>query len=139
MPTFNVHEISTRKLVYQFDAASLTILDLFPESDYEYSVATGNNDGKRGSIYGGRRILTKLEYRRLFTFEERMAIDSFTANFLEIAFLSDEQKAAIRTSLKDYEDAQDINLDDADTVRGIGLYVQFGLILPNRLPEVLNG
>lgn len=139
MPTFNVHEISTGKLVYQFESASLTILDLFPESDYEYSIDTENNDGKRDSIYGGRRILTKLEYRRLFAFEERMAIDSFTANFLEIAFLSDEQKAAIRTSLKDYEDAQDINLDDADTIRGIGLYVQFGLILPNRLPEVLNG
>lgn len=138
MPTFNVHEISTRKLVYQFESASLTILDLFPESDYEYSLDT-EIANKPTSLYGGRRVLTKLEYRRLFTFEERMSIDSFTANYLDIAFLSAEQKSAIRTSLQDYADAQDINLDDADTVRGIGLYVQFGLILPNRLPEVLNG
>lgn len=138
MPTFNVHEISTRKLVYQFESASLTILDLFPESDYEYSLDT-EIVNKPTSLYGGRRVLTKLEYRRLFTFEERMSIDSFTANYLDIAFLSAEQKSAIRTSLQDYADAQDINLDDADTVRGIGLYVQFGLILPNRLPEVLNG
>lgn len=139
MPTFNVHEISTGKLVYQFESESLAVLDLFPESDYTYSIDTEGNGGNLGNIYGGRRVLTKLEYRRLFTFEERMAIDSFTANYLGIAFLSAEQKSAIRTSLQDYADAQDINLDDADTVRGIGLYVQFGLIQPNRLAEVLNG
>lgn len=138
MPTFNVHKKSTGELVYQFDSEDLKIWDLFPESDFEYSLATENAD-KPTSLYGGRRVLTKLEYRRLFTFEERMAIDSFTANYLDIAFLSAEQKSAIRTSLQDYADAQDINLDDADTVRGIGLYVQFGLIAPHRISEVLNG
>lgn len=139
MPTFNVHEISTGKLVYQFEAESLTIRDSFPVSDYNYSQVAGNVESKNEYVYGGRRILTKLEYRRLFTFEERMAIDSFTANYLNAPFLLEEQKSAIRTFRQDYADAQDINLDDADTIRGIGLYVQFGLIQPNRLAEVLNG
>lgn len=139
MPTFNVHEISTGKLVYQFESADLKIWDLYPESDYAYSIAAAGTENKNESVYGGRRILTKLEYRRLFTFEERMAIDAFTSEYLNVPQLSDEQKSAIRTSLQDYADAQEINLDDADTIKGIGLYAQFGLIAQERFAEVLNG
>lgn len=73
------------------------------------------------------RIVTKLEYLRRFTTEERVAIRA---------------AASVNPVLDDYlrlmELAQEINLDDADTVAAANMLEQAGLIAQGRAAEVLD-
>ena len=83
--------------------------------------------------------LTKLQFRRLFTFPERIAIDQFNATFESNPMLSDEQKALVRTSLNDYNVAEGVYLNDPATDAGVQIYETLGLIAPGRAAEILNG
>lgn len=73
-----------------------------------------------------QRIITKLEYLRRFTTDERVSIRA---------------AAAVNPVLADYlalmELAQEINLDDADTVAAVQILEQSGLIAHGRAAEVL--
>ena len=86
-----------------------------------------NPDGSiEGTVVG--RTMTRLEYLRRFTVEERVAI-----------------RAAAQASpvLADYlallELAQEIDTTDADTVAALTLLEQAGLIAQGRAQEILNG
>lgn len=74
------------------------------------------------------RIITKLEYLRRFTVEERTAI-----------------RAAAKVSpiLEDYLElmslAEEINLNDPDISSAIDMLVQAGMLTQDRAHEVLNG
>lgn len=82
--------------------------------------------------------LTKLEFKRLFTQLEMMAIDAFNAGFENNNLLTTEQKAAIRTGLENYRLAVDIPRPfDADVQAMLGLYVALGLLTAERLAEIL--
>lgn len=71
--------------------------------------------------------LTQLMFLRLFTAQERIAIkaaantDPIVEDFLYLLNL-----------------AQDINLQDVDTVAGVNYLEQQGLIAPNRAQEILT-
>lgn len=79
-------------------------------------------------VYGGRRILTQLEFLRLFTPAERITM---------------RQASKVSEVLEDYLDlmrlAQEINLDDPDTVAGVQMMEGGGLIAAGRAAEVLYG
>jgi hypothetical protein len=82
-----------------------------------------------GVIQGAsRRILTKLEYLRRFTMEERIAV---------------RQAAESSPMLADYlammELAEEIDTGDADTIGAVNMLEQVGLIAAGRANEVLNG
>ena len=84
-----------------------------------------NPDGSiEGAIVG--RTLTKLEYLRRFTTEERVAIRA---------------AASVNPVLDDYlklmELAQEINLDDPDTIAAVQMLEQSGLIAAGRAVDVL--
>lgn len=96
--------------------------------------AVNETESQNGTIH-----LTKLQFRRLFTFPERMAIDQFNATFESNPMLSDEQKALVRTSLNDYDVAEGVYLNDPATVAGVQLYETLGLIAAGRAAEILNG
>lgn len=72
-----------------------------------------------------QRIVTKLEYLRRFTMEERITI---------------RQAATQSPGLSDYlamlELAQDINLDDADTIGAVSMLEGAGLIATGRAAEI---
>ena len=74
------------------------------------------------------RTITKLEYLRRFTTDERVTIRAAAA-------------AAANPVLEDYlklmELAQEINLDDTDTVAAVQMLEQSGLIAAGRADEVL--
>lgn len=89
--------------------------------------------------FGGRRILTKLEFRSLLPESAIKAIDRFEAQFEQSAFLSDEQKDTIRTGFNDYHAAENVNLDDPRWIPGLGLYVALGMMTEQEVTEVLNG
>ena len=76
----------------------------------------------------GPRTMTKLEYLRRFTVEERVAIRAAA-----------EQNAVLADYLQLMELAQDINTGDPDTVAAVTMLEQAGLIAPGRANEVLNG
>ena len=86
-----------------------------------------NPDGSiEGAVVG--RTLTKLEYLRRFTVEERVAIRAAA-----------EQNAVLTDYLQLMELAQDINTSDADTIAAVTMLEQSGLIAEGRAQEILNG
>ena len=76
----------------------------------------------------GPRTMTKLEYLRRFTVEERVAIRAAA-----------EQNVVLADYLQLMELAQDINTGDPDTVAAVTMLEQEGLIAAGRANEVLNG
>jgi len=86
----------------------------------------------------GEVPLTKYEFRKRFTAAERYAIDAFNASFESNGALTEEQKAAIRTSQEDYKAAQAVALSDAATIAGVQMYESIGLIAAGRAAEILT-
>ena len=72
------------------------------------------------------RTITKLEYLRRFTTAERVAIRAAAA-----------ANPVLDDYLKLMELAQEINLDDTDTVAAVQMLEQAGLIAAGRAAEVL--
>lgn len=89
--------------------------------------------------FGGRRILTKLEFRSLFLPETLKWIDRFEAQFETYAYLTDEQKDEIRTTFKNFRESTEVNLDDPRWIPGLGLYVALGGMDAEEVTEVLRG
>ena len=89
--------------------------------------------------FGGRRILTKLEFRSLFPEYAIKAIDRFEVQFEQSTFLTDDQKDSVRTSFADYHAAADVSLDDPRWVPGLGLYVSLGMMTAEEVSGVLYG
>ena len=74
------------------------------------------------------RTLTKLEYLRRFTVDERVAIRAAAA-----------QNPVLADYLQLMELAQEINTADADTISAVTMLEQSGLIAAGRAQEILNG
>lgn len=88
----------------------------------------------------GETPLTKLEFRRRFSPAEMRRIDAFNAMFESHPALTDEQKADIRTALKNYEVANEVLLSDPDTQAGVMMYEALGMLdYAGRAQEILNG
>jgi hypothetical protein len=86
----------------------------------------------------GEIPLTKLEFRNRFTELEQMQIDAFNAGFESHPSLSTEQKAGIRTALKNLDSAQDVRLTDPRTIAGVNMYVALGMLSSKRAEEILS-
>lgn len=78
--------------------------------------------------YGGRRLLTKLEFLRLFSPVERVSLRTAAKSSPEL-----EDYMALM------ELAQDISLDDGDTITGVQMLEAAGLLASGRAAEILNG
>lgn len=76
----------------------------------------------------GPSTMTKLEYLRRFTTEERVAIRAAAT-----------QNPVLADYLALMELAQEINTGDADTVAAVTMLEQAGLLAAGRANEVLNG
>lgn len=70
-----------------------------------------------------RLALSRLEFRRLFTFSERVAVDS-------------SADPVVRTFCTDLSLAESVNLDDADVVAGLAYLEGAGLIAAGRADEI---
>ena len=80
------------------------------------------------SVYGGRRTLSRLEFLRLFTPQERIAIRTAAT-----------QSPVLADFMQMLELADDVHLDSADTATGVTLLEQAALIGAGRASEVLRG
>lgn len=140
MPIFSVTNKASGKEEYRFEAQALTELDLFPFSSFDYTeVIDAPVVQIPKYVYGGRRTLSKLEFRRLFPDTERPYVDEFNATFESSTLLTADQKRDVRSGLEDFKAASEINLDDASVSQILSLYSALGLITKTEMETILNG
>ncbi|MFN7881625.1 MAG: hypothetical protein ACK5PF_01210 [bacterium] len=90
-------------------------------------------------VAGTRLPLTKLQFRELFTAAERAGIDAFRASFEQIAALTAEQKASIRTGFADFDTARNIVRPFLPPVLAmLGLFVSLGLLTDARRQAIIE-
>ena len=93
----------------------------------EYPFAKYNHIRQKEEVAAPiQRLITKLEYLRRFTTAERVAIRAAAAT-----------NPVLEDYLKLMELAQEINLDDPDTLAAVQMLEQSGLIASGRATEVL--
>ena len=120
MADYIVEERDTGTIVYAYSADKATDFPEYPFAQYNHVLK------KPEVVPPVQRTITKLEYLRRFTDKERIAIRAAA-----------EQNTALADYLQLMEAAQEINLDDPDTVAAVQMLEQSGLIAPGRAAEVL--
>ena len=141
MSIYIVTDKATGGFVYEYksdtpiewDGMAFAVCDHTPMPD------TPPHDVPESTKFGGRRILTKLEFRSLFSDATIKWIDRFESQFEGHAYLTDAQKDEIRTAFANYHEATDVNLDDPRWPPGLGLYVALGGMDSVEITEVLRG
>lgn len=78
--------------------------------------------------------MSKLQLRKLFTLEERMALDNIEASAADA-----QVKALINTIKQDFAVADFISLQDPLTVQAIGTLETYGLLAAGRAAQILAG
>lgn len=140
MKIFSVVRKSDGKVLYEYQSdAPVEWIGMDFVTCNHVDVTPVVPDTPVATVYGGRRKLTKLEFRSLFPAGSLMAIDRFEAQFETMDSLSAEQKDAIRTAFSNYHEAQDIDLDNDLLTAGLPLYVTLGFLTADQLAEVLRG
>ena len=110
-----------------------------PLSEFDHTECDENAPVVKTTVFNGRRILTKLEFRSLFSDATIKWIDRFESQFETLVYLTDDQKDDIRTAFANYHEATGVNLDDPRWPPGLGLYVALGGMDATEVTEVLNG
>mgnify|MGYP003474703399 FL=1 len=77
--------------------------------------------------------ITKFQFRKLFTFNERLAIDNIEYN----TALSGSIKAAVQTMQKDVDVSAMVDLHLPDVIAGINFIVSIGVLSPGRGARIL--
>lgn len=77
--------------------------------------------------------ITKFQFRKLFTFNERLAVDNIQYN----TALSGSIKAAVSTMQKDVDVSATVNLHMADTIAGVNFLASIGILTPARAARIL--
>lgn len=78
-------------------------------------------------------VLTKYEFRKLFTLAERVAIDSAPTN----ANIPAQYRAMLLTITKDLDLSSEVFLTNPDVAAGLAMLEQLGLIGPGRAAQIL--
>lgn len=132
MPQFRATNQDTSEVV-NYDAATPIPAHLGPgwrlEELVEVTPAPATPNAPVDTrAYGGRRVLSKLEFLGLLTSTERIAV---------------RQARGASPALDDYlyllELAEDVNLDSANTQDGVQMLELAGIIAAGRATEILNG
>ena len=125
---------------YEYQADAPVELNGFPFAEFDHAPRPDEvEEVVIATKFGGRRILTKLEFRSLFSPATLKWIDRFEAQFEGYAYLTEDQKDTIRTAFKDYHEATQVDLDDPRWAPGLGLYVALGGMDQSEVTEVLRG
>lgn len=90
-------------------------------------------------VVGTLLPLSKLKFRELFTFAERLGIDALHVQFEAHPGLTSQQKAQIRTGLEDYRMATNIRRPfDARVTSMLDMYVALGLLTAERKAAIVS-
>lgn len=85
-----------------------------------------------------RPPLTRLDFRRRFTVQEKVALDLASIDDPSADTQQREMAAMLRVFLAEVSQAEYISLDDPDTIAGVNSLAQFGLIAQERVAEILE-
>ena len=121
MADYIVEERNTGIVVYAYTADEATDFPEYPYAQYNHILK------KPDPVVIEQRTITRLEYLRRFTTEERVTIRAVSA-----------QNAVLADYLQLMEMAQDISLDDPDTIAAVNMLEQAGLLASGRAAEVLS-
>ena len=80
------------------------------------------------------RVLTKYQFRKLFSFNERVAIDNFSMN----PNISAQNKAVLSTIMKDLDVSGEVQLDNPDVAAGVQFLETVGLLGTGRASQILS-
>jgi hypothetical protein len=78
-------------------------------------------------------VLSKLQFRLLFTTAERVAVDNASTS----TNLTLQQKSMLNTIQQDLNAASSVTLNDATTIAGINYLVTCGIITSARAAQIL--
>lgn len=84
------------------------------------------------------RHITKRAWRTRFTKAERVAVEWASVDRADATLQERQIAAALRSDLKDQEQAIYIDLDDPDVADGLQQLADFGLIAAHRPDEILS-
>lgn len=137
---YDVIRKSDGEKAYEYQADAPVEWNGFPFAEFDHAPRPDEvEEVVIATKFGGRRILTKLEFRSLFSPATLKWIDRFEAQFEGYIYLTDDQKDSIRTAFKDYQEATFVDLDDPRWLPGLGLYVALGGMDQDEVTEVLRG
>lgn len=88
------------------------------------------NPGACDTVLG----VTKYQFRKLFTFNERVAVDNAPTN----TAIPAQYRAALYTMLKDLELSAQVELNNPDVAAGVQMLEQLGLIGVGRAARILS-
>ncbi len=98
-----------------------------PPTEAEVAAAVADYIAQQNST------ITKFQFRKLFTFSERVALDNFQAN----EAIPANYKAMLTTMFKDLDSSGAVVLTLPDVIQGVNMLEQLGLIGTGRAAQVL--
>lgn len=137
MPTFKVTEKATGKEVHKYSAPAPVEWKFMEFATHDHTPMP-YTPLPPGTHIAGAEILTHREFRDKFTEQEKNDIDRFEATY-ESFGLSADVEDRIRSGLKDYYSALDIDRSDVRVPMLLGVFAGFGCISPERIDEVIYG
>lgn len=140
---FEIYDKATGLLVMPIQLDALHEVGNYTFDLYEYRDVTPSADAPPAQmpapIFGGKRQLTKLEWRKLLLPAEEQAFDEVRATVETMALPDAIPRALVRTFVNRYNEATVMDLDDHDQADGFKLLVALGKMNPSRIPVILNG
>lgn len=129
MPSYIVTRKSDGAEVYRYEApAPIEWVGMeFATHNHSEAVA-GGTPSVPIAVYGGRRVISKLEFLELFTSAERVAIRAARG-----------QSSALDDYLYMLEMAEEVNLDSPNVRGGVAMLEQARILAAGRAQEILNG
>ena len=128
MTTYSVIRKSDGKQVYSYNADTPIEWSGMEYATHDHIVQPEiTQDGDIVGVVTGR-VMTKLEFLRRFTQDERVAIRTVAKSNVQL----EDYMAMIDL-------AQEIDTSDADTKAGVQMLEQAGLLATGRSQEILNG
>lgn len=130
MYTYYVIDKSNLALVFKYDAEAPIEWGAYPFAQYDHQQNPWENGPTPAPLPTPvvHTPLTKLQFLRRFTQDERIAI---------------REAAKLNAVMEDYlrmlDLAEDVFLDDPDTINAVTMMEQVGLIGFNRASEILSG
>ena len=88
------------------------------------------------AVYQQQQTLTKYQFRKLYTFSERVAIDNVDTN--PNPNISAQHKAIVRTIMNDLNLSGEVQMYNPDVLAGVTLMEQPGLIGPGRSAQIMS-
>ena len=139
MSTWQVTERATGTVVDAYGADAPDHSDVYPFDTYNHTLVIPVEQPDPS------RRVTKLQFRNLFSAEEKVAIEFASLDNPSASQEVRLQAAGLRVFLADVEsatpepDGTSIDLDDPRTVAGVNALESYGLIATGRAAEILSG